>query len=65
MTKRDIRVHILSVSGFSAYPVGMHVRKYVLVNNLGVVNVYWAITSYCPGNNYHIHPVFDFDLPTH
>jgi len=24
-----------------------------------------AITSYCPGNNYHIHPVFNFDLPIH
>ena len=20
---------------------------------------------YCPGNNYHIHSVFNFDLPTH
>ena len=29
------------------------------------LNVYWAITSYCPGNNYHINPVFNFDLPTH
>ena len=24
------------------------------------VNVYWAITSYCPGNNYHIHPWAQF-----
>ena len=29
------------------------------------VNVYWAMTSYCPRNNYHIHPIFNFDLPTH
>ena len=29
------------------------------------VNVYWAITNHCLGNNYHTHPVFNFDLPTH
>ena len=29
------------------------------------INVYWTINSYCPGNNYHIHPVFNFDPPTH
>ena len=30
-----------------------------------LVNVYWAITNHCLGNNYHTHPVFNFDLPTH
>ena len=39
-----------------------------LVNNFRCgmsVNVYWAITSYCLGTNYHVHPVFNLDLPTH
>ena len=39
--------------------VGMHISMF-LVNNFRCgmsVNVYRAITNYCPGNNYHIHPV--------
>ena len=42
----------------SCYPskqcVGMHVSSYVLCKQLN-----------CLGNNYNIHPVINFDLPTH
>ena len=39
--------------------------KYVLSKQLDVWNIYRAITSYCPKNNYLIHPAFNFNLPTH
>ena len=43
----------------------MHVIMF-LVNNFRcgmLINVYWAITSYCLGSNYHIHPVLTLICP--
>ena len=58
-------MYIPSALGPAALGLYAYISGKSLLPMLQLIHVYWAITSYYPGNNYHIHPVFNFDLPRH